>query len=117
MTDATESAPSYFERLDAHRFEPTVHAGGAWHDDEQHFSPLGGLLVHETERARASEQRPDLLLSRVSFDILGRIALDEFEVHVEVVRPGRTIELVEATAVIGGRPTVTARLDRLLAEE
>ena len=101
--------PSYFERLGAHRFQPTSHAGGAWQDDEQHFSPLGGLLVHALERVRASEQRPGLLISRVSFDILGRIALDEFEIHVETPRPGRTIELMEATAVIGGRPAVRAR--------
>ncbi len=31
-------------------------------------------------------------LSRISFDILGRPALDECEIRVETVRPGRTIE-------------------------
>ena len=109
MTDAVESKPSYFERLDAHRFKPTAHASGAWQSDEQHFSPLGGLVVHAIECVRASEQRPGLLLSRVSFDILGRIALDEFDIHVETTRPGRTIELMEATVVIGRRPVVRAR--------
>ncbi|SDX19592.1 Thioesterase-like superfamily protein [Saccharopolyspora shandongensis] len=107
MTEASESTPSYFERLDAHRFKPTTHASGAWRNDEQHFSPLGGLLVHAIERARAG--RPDLLISRISFDILGKIALDEFEIQVETTRPGRTIELVEATAIIAGRPVVRAR--------
>ncbi|MEV0697110.1 thioesterase family protein [Saccharopolyspora sp. NPDC050389] len=107
MPESPESTPSYFERLDAHRFKPTAHASGAWRSDEQHFSPLGGLIVHAIERARAG--RPELLISRISFDILGKIDLDEFEIHVETTRPGRTIELMEATTIIAGRPVVRAR--------
>ncbi len=117
MTATPQPRPSYFERLGDHRFRPTTHAGGAWHRDEQHFSPLGGLIVHAVERARAAERRPGLLISRISFDILGRIALDEFDIHVETVRPGRTIELTEATAVIAGRPVVRARLWLLAAQD
>ncbi|MEV0299050.1 acyl-CoA thioesterase domain-containing protein [Nocardia sp. NPDC050710] len=48
-------------------------------------------------------------MSRISFDILGRIAFEEFDIHVETIRPGRTVELAQATVVIAGRPTVTAR--------
>lgn len=100
------SKSSYFERSGEHTFTPTVHAGGAWSPDEQHFSPLGGLIVHEIERAR---ERPDLRLGRISYDILGRISFEEFEIHVETSRAGRTIELVEATVMIAGRAVVTAR--------
>ncbi|WP_245672775.1 thioesterase family protein [Aldersonia kunmingensis] len=88
---------------------PTSHVGGAWAADEQHFSPLAGLIVHEIECARTRGSRPDMLMSRISFDILGRIAFGEFDIQVEVLRPGRTIELVEATVIIAGRPTVSAR--------
>lgn len=102
-------APSYFQRIGTHRFVPTVHAGGAWDLDEQHFSPLGGLIVHEILRTRAREQRPALTLSRISFDILGRIGFEEFDIDVRIVRPGRTIELVEATVTIAGRAVVSAR--------
>lgn len=109
MTDTTGAAASYFERLGAHSFKPTADTSGAWRSDEQHFSPLGGLIVHEIECVRAAEGRPDLLLSRISFDILGKIDLDDFEVCVETLRPGRTIELVEATVVIAERPVVRAR--------
>ncbi|WP_211900623.1 thioesterase family protein [Saccharopolyspora erythraea] len=109
MTDLTTGAPGYFERVGPNRYRPTVHAVGAWSIEEQHFSPLGGLMVHAIEEERAREQRPGLVMSRISFDILGRLALDEFDVRVETTRPGRTIELVEATAVIGGRPAVRAR--------
>lgn len=109
VTDTAGPECSYFERIGAHRFAPTTHTGGAWATDEQHFSPLGGLIVHEMDQARAPEQRSRLLMSRVSFDILGRISLEEFDIHVETIRPGRTIELVQATVTIAGRATVTAR--------
>lgn len=115
MTDTHDFTPSYFERLNAHRFKPTAHVGGAWRSDEQHFSPLGGLLVHAIERVRAAEQRPPLVAGRIAFDILGRIPQEEFEIHVETPRPGRTIELMEATAIVAGRPVVRARVWLLAA--
>jgi acyl-Coa thioesterase superfamily protein/acyl-CoA thioesterase superfamily protein len=101
---------SYFERVGEHVYKPTAHVGGAWRSDEQHFSPLGGLIAHAVDRHRAAAGTDGgLVLARISYDILGKIALDETEITVETVRPGRTIELLEATAVIGGRPVVRAR--------
>ncbi|MFC4127110.1 thioesterase family protein [Nocardia rhizosphaerae] len=108
MTETnTLAATAYFERVGAHRFRPTVHAGGAWNDDEQHFSPLAGLIVHEIQRA--GDNRRALDPSRISFDILGKIGFEEFDIEVRTIRPGRTIELVEATVVIAGRSVVSAR--------
>ena len=102
---------SYYEPAGENRYKPTTHAGGAWDPEEQHFSPLGGLVVHAIDRFAAERPRSGgaLLLSRVSFDILGRLALDECEIQVETLRPGRTIELVEAVVLIGDRPVVRAR--------
>jgi hypothetical protein len=54
-----------------------------------------------------------LLTGRIAFDILGVVPIGEVEVHVEVVRPGRSIELLEAVAVSGGRPVLRARAWRL----
>ncbi|MEU7303016.1 thioesterase family protein [Streptomyces sp. NPDC007206] len=102
-------AASYFERIDRHRYKPTPHASGAWDTDEMHFSPLGGLVVHAIDQYRAERPPSGLLLSRISFDILGRIALDECEIQVESIRPGRTIELLEAVVRIADRPVVRAR--------
>ncbi|MEU2529118.1 thioesterase family protein [Streptomyces sp. NPDC052503] len=104
------SAGSYYEPVDTHRYKPTGHAGGAWDPDEQHFSPLGGLVVHAVERHLADRPGTGLIMSRISFDILGRLALDECEIRVETIRPGRTIELLEAVALIAGRPAVRARI-------
>lgn len=108
MSDKSEIA-AYFRRVGPRRFLPTAHATGAWTADEQHFAPVAGLLVHEIQRMRADEQRPVMAPSRITFDILGRVPVGEFDVEARVVRPGRTIELVEATAVAAGRAAVTAR--------
>ncbi|WP_181139518.1 thioesterase family protein [Streptomyces sp. Ru71] len=103
------STGSYFERIEEHRYKPTPHVSGAWDPDEMHFSPLGGLVVHALDRHLADRPASGLTLSRISFDILGRLALDECEIRIETIRPGRTIELLEAVALIGGRPVVRAR--------
>lgn len=108
---------SYFEAIDDHRYKPTRHAGGAWDPDEQHFSPLGGLVVHALERHRAARPDDTLVLSRISYDILGRLALDECHVEVETIRPGRTIELLEAVVRIEDRPVVRARAWYLAAHD
>jgi acyl-CoA thioesterase len=101
-------AAAYFERIDVDRYRPTEQAGGAWNPGEIHFSPLGGLIVHAIDLHRAAT--PDSKqLARISFDILGYLASDEITIDVRTLRPGRTIELVEATVTIGGRAAVLAR--------
>lgn len=109
MSTETTAPAGFFERVDEHRFKPTHHAQGAWNAEDQHFSPLAGLIAHTIDRHLA--QRPDhgLVPARISYDILGRLALDECEVSVRTLRPGRTIELLEAVVTIAGRPVVRAR--------
>lgn len=109
MNTGPPTPAAYYERLDAHRYRPTAHTGGAWDPDEQHFSPLGGLVVHAVERHLRAHAVTGMVLGRISFDILGPPALDECEIRVETIRPGRTITLVEAAVTIGGRPVVLAR--------
>lgn len=100
---------AYFERVGQSVWRPTVHAGGAWNDDEIHFSPLGGLIVHAIDQHRATSAADGKQLARISFDILGFLASSDCEIAVETTRPGRTIELVEATVTIAGRAAVRAR--------
>ncbi|MEE2040968.1 thioesterase family protein [Nocardiopsis sp. CT-R113] len=109
MDTGTPSREGYFERIDEHRYAPTAHTGGAWDPNEQHFSPLGGLVVHAIDRHRARHADTAMELGRIGFDILGRLPMSECEVRVETIRPGRTIELVEATVYIADRAAVRAR--------
>ncbi len=100
---------AYFERLGPHRFRATEHTGGAWREDEQHIAPALGLLAHETVRHRDSRRPDGLLLSRLSYDIFGTVPVGVVEVGVRLLRPGRTIELVEAELTHEGRTIVLLR--------
>lgn len=100
----------YYVALGDGRYAPTMHAQGAWSDLEQHMAVVTGLLVHRLER---HDPRPDLQWARMSFDILGMIHFAETTVRTRTVRPGRTIELVEAVASTGGRDVVRASAWRL----
>ncbi len=82
---------------------------GAWNTDEQHIAPVLGLIAHVIERDRIARAGDGLRLSRISYDILGVLPIAEVEIAVRVLRPGRTIELVEATLSHDGRPAVLAR--------
>lgn len=108
----SEAAPAYFVRLDAGRFRPTEWTGGAWSPTEQHISPMNGLITHAVERFCAERGSDGMAVSRISVDILGVLGIEPFEVAVSVVRPGRTIELLEAVVTTAGRVAVIARVWR-----
>jgi hypothetical protein len=101
--------PYYIARGDG-RFESTVHAQGAWNPHEQHMAPVSGILTHCLE---AFQPREELRMARLSFDILGLIPGGEFQITTSMLRPGRTIELVQAELVAGGRTAVRATAWRL----
>ena len=103
---------AYYQRLDAERFQPTAHTQGAWNDHEQHMAPVSGLLAHALER---HAPRPDLVMTRVAYEILGLIPLGPTTVRARTVRPGRTIELLEAVASVEGRDVVRAQAWRIAA--
>src|SRR5699024_6960399 len=82
-------------------FPSILHSQCTWQSGDQHMAVASALVVHELERALPSQK----LISRITFDILGVIHSGEFDIEVEVVRPGRTIELVEARMVHRGAHT------------
>jgi len=104
----------YYHFLGDGRFESTIHAQGAWNDHEQHMAPVAGLLAHTIEQFAP---RPELRIARISYDILGLIPAGEFQIVTAMLRPGRTIELLQADMVSGGRTAVRATAWRLLRSD
>jgi len=100
---------AYFRRTGATTFQPTEHVGGAWKTDEQHVAPTLGLLTHLVEADREKRGRDDLAVTRLTFDIWGPYRLEEMTADVRVLRPGRGVELVEASVACSGRTVVTLR--------
>ncbi|WP_435769759.1 thioesterase family protein [Nocardioides sp. SYSU DS0651] len=100
---------AYWRRTGDRTYRPTEHVGGAWDTSTQHIATLLGVLAHAVERDRDGRRDDRLPLTRLSFDILGTVPLEEVTVDVRVERPGRTIELVRASASHGGRDVVVLR--------
>ena len=100
---------AYFERLGPQTFRATDAVQGAWNTAEQHIAPTIGLLANLIERDRDARRDDTLVLGRLSYDILGVLPIDIVEVEIRIIRPGRTIELVEATLSHAGRAAVIVR--------
>lgn len=100
---------AYFTREGPGCFRPTDLVGGGWDPNEQHIAPVIGLIAHTIEVDRDSRGRNELQLTRLSCDILGTLPLEAVDVEITVLRPGRTIELVEARVSHAGRDAVIAR--------
>ncbi|CAM5202602.1 hypothetical protein CDEN61S_00051 [Castellaniella denitrificans] len=111
---AGESCPdAYYVRRGETEFLSTLHSQGAWQPGEQHLAAAAGLVLAEAERRLPS----DKLVSRVSFDVLGVIHSGPFTIDVRMLRPGRSIELIEASMRHGDLVSVQARIWRLLASD
>lgn len=100
---------AYFERLAGSAFRATEHTSGAWDPKVQHIAPALGLLTHLVELDRDARRDDGLVVGRLSFDILGTVPVDVVETTVDVLRPGRSVELVEASLRHGGRDVVRLR--------
>lgn len=101
---------AFYEQLDDRRFRSTEHTVGPWSAQMQHMGPPSALLTRQLERCAP---RDDVALSRITVEVLGPVPPVDVEVSAEVVRPGRTIELLGAEMVAGGRPVARARGWRL----
>jgi Thioesterase-like superfamily len=80
-------------------YEATALTVGPWAADQQHAGPPAALLARETERAGGIAGAQT---TRLAYDILAPVPVGPVRVRARVVRPGRRIELVEATLDDGG---------------
>jgi hypothetical protein len=76
------------------RFTATELARGPWDPEAQHGGAPAALLMAAFEELPASQE---LLISRVTYEFMRPIPLGELGVRAEVVRPGRRVQLLEAS--------------------
>jgi hypothetical protein len=90
---------------DAGRFTATALTAGPWDGELQHGGPPSALLARAVEATPAD--RPSTVV-RMSVDLLGPVPLGPVEVSSRVLRPGRSVELVEAELSAAGRVAARA---------
>ena len=108
------NAPGAFFVRDGDRFVPSDATTGPWDPDAQHAGPPCALLGRAIERC---EPRDGMRVGRITCEILGPVPLEPLTVEAGVVRPGRSVELLEASLAGPGGELVRARAWRLQAGE
>jgi hypothetical protein len=89
------------------RFVATEYARGPWDPNAQHGGAPAALLMRAFERLPAAD---GLVVARVTYEFLRPAPLGELEVSADVVRPGRRVQLLEASMLtLDGTEVVRAR--------
>jgi hypothetical protein len=104
-------AESFFVPLQQGSWRATVHATGPWDERFQHGGPPSALLGRAVE---STAPRDDVMVARMTVEILGPIPVGDLELRSAMVRPGRSVELVEAVLSAGGRDVARASAWRVL---
>jgi len=99
---------------DGSRYVATELTRGPWDPDSQHAGPPCALLGRELDRAGGIE---GARLARATFEILRPVPIAPLTVSAAVVRPGRSIELVEGALSHEGTEILRARAWRIRVSE
>jgi Thioesterase-like superfamily len=83
----------------------TQHTAGPWDTSTQHGGPPSALLGRAMQRC---QPRPDMMIARFTCEILRAIPVGDLSVQARLARPGRSVELLEATASADGREVARA---------
>jgi hypothetical protein len=92
-------ADSFYVPLGDGLWRATPHAAGPWDAGSQHGGPPSALLGRAVQRC---QPRADLMVTRFTCEILRAIPVGDISVQARVARPGRNVELLEATASADG---------------
>ena len=107
-------ADSFYVPLGDGLWRSTPHTAGPWDAGSQHGGPPSALLGRAVQRC---QPRADMMISRFTCEILRPIPVGEISVQARLARPGRNVELLEATASAGGREVARATAWRVRRNE
>ena len=96
---------AFYLPLGDDRWSSTVHTTGPWDARSQHGGPPAALLGRAVEQCAPRE---DMVVARMTVEILGAVPVGEVSVRSRVLRPGRSVELVEAVLSADGRDAARA---------
>jgi hypothetical protein len=86
--------PASFYESDGDRYVSTELTRGPWDPGAQHAGPPAALLGREFERL---DDADEFQVARLSFEIMRSVPIAPLRAEARVVRPGRRVQLIEAT--------------------
>jgi Acyl-CoA thioesterase C-terminal domain/Acyl-CoA thioesterase N-terminal domain len=104
---------SAFYVSDGGRFVSSELTRGPWDPDSQHAGPPAALIGRELERCKSPTGQGHWQLGRITYEILRSVPIARLRVTAEVVRPGKSVELLSATLADDEGPVITASAWRI----
>ena len=98
--------PDAFYERDGDRFRATALTRGPWDPGSQHAGPPSALIAREVERL---EDAGDFQVGRLTFEILRPVPIGPVGVEARIVRPGKRVQMVEASLHNEGGELIRAR--------
>jgi acyl-CoA thioesterase len=102
-------ATSLFSPTDLNTFVPTDLARGPWSPDAQHGGPPAALLA----RAIEATEPTAMFVARITVEFIRPVPIAPLTLASRTVRPGRRVQLVEATLASEGNPVAMAMALRI----
>jgi hypothetical protein len=102
--------PEAFFIGDGDRYVPTELTRGPWDPDSQHAGPPAALIGRAVAGLDGGAERR---VGRITYEILRPVPIAPLKVTAEVVRPGRAVELVEASLADERGEVIRARAWRV----
>ena len=114
-----QSEHEAFYEADGEGFASTELTRGPWDPKSQHAGPPSALIARAIERCDGlGEAVEDRHVARITLEILRPVPIAPLRCEAAVVRPGRRVDMVEATLTdADGEPLVRARAWRMLRRE
>jgi hypothetical protein len=104
---------SAFYVSDGVRFVSSELTRGPWDPDAQHAGPPAALIGRELERCESPTGQTGWQLGRITCEILRPVPIAPLSVSAEVVRPGKSVELLRAAIADDEGPLITASAWRI----
>jgi Thioesterase-like superfamily len=101
------SVQSFYVSDGPSRFVSTPSTAGPWGPDSQHGGPPAALLTRAIEAL--DQDGRGRVVGRFTMELLGPVPVGPLTIRASVVRPGRSVEMCEATAYDERRDRAVAR--------
>jgi hypothetical protein len=90
---------------------------GPWDPNSQHAGPPAALIARELERCPSPTGQDDWQVARITYEIVRAVPIGPVRVETEVVRPGKSVELLRASLLDGEGAAMTASAWRIARRE
>jgi Acyl-CoA thioesterase C-terminal domain/Acyl-CoA thioesterase N-terminal domain len=113
--------PDSFYEPDGDLYVSTELTRGPWDPGAQHAGPPAALIGREVERLEGGriggEDGPPAQVGRITYEVLRSVPIAPLRIEAKIVRPGRRVEMFEASLTDeAGEPLMRAQGWRLRTE-